>query len=109
VGDDGVVRYTLVIKAGGGATNVTFEGIRCESHQVRVYALGRPGSQWSRARNAGWREIEPREINGYHYALHRDYYCTISSSFISRRSYAAPLKQIIATLKNGPKPPTTLD
>ncbi|HTE13838.1 MAG TPA: CNP1-like family protein, partial [Burkholderiales bacterium] len=27
VGEDGVVRYTLVIKTGGGATNVSFEGI----------------------------------------------------------------------------------
>ena len=106
VSEDGIVRYTLVIKTGGGATNVSFEGIRCESRQLRVYAFGHPNSQWSRARNAGWREIEPREINGYHYALFRDYYCTSISSFISRRSSAASLKQIIATFKAGPKPPS---
>src|SRR5262245_25143704 len=29
VGADGVVRYTLVTRAAGGATSVTFEGIRC--------------------------------------------------------------------------------
>jgi hypothetical protein len=30
-GSDGVVRYVLVIKTSGGATNVTFEGIRCNA------------------------------------------------------------------------------
>jgi hypothetical protein len=104
VSEDGVVRYTLVIRTGGGATNVSFEGIRCESRQVRIYAFGHPNRQWSRARNPGWREIEPRDINGYHNALYRDYYCTTASTFISRRTYASPLKQIIATFKAPPKP-----
>ena len=100
VGEDGVVRYTLVIKTGGGATNVSFEGIRCDSRQVRVYAFGHANSQWSRARNPGWRDIQPREINGFHYALHRDYYCWTSS-----RKHAAPLKEILATLKKGLRRP----
>jgi hypothetical protein len=98
VGEDGVVRYTLVIKAGGGATNVSFEGIRCDGRAVRVYAFGHPGSQWSRARNAGWQAIQPREINGHHYALHRDYFCWTSS-----RTATLKLPQIIGNLKNGPQ------
>ena len=97
VSEDGVVRYTLVVKTGGGATNVSFEGIRCDGRLLRVYAFGHPNSQWSRARNPGWRAIEPRVINGYHYALHRDYYCWTSS-----RTATFPLKQIITNLKNGP-------
>ncbi|MCW5605336.1 MAG: hypothetical protein KIT18_12415, partial [Burkholderiales bacterium] len=28
VGEDGVIRYTLMIRTAGGATNVSFEGIR---------------------------------------------------------------------------------
>jgi hypothetical protein len=101
VAEDGVVRYTLVIRGGGGATNVSFEGIRCKSREVRVYAFGRPDGQWSRARNAGWREIEPREINGYHFALLRDYVCWTSS-----RTSTLPLKSILNNLKNGPRYPT---
>lgn len=96
VGEDGVVRYTLVIKAGGGATNVSFEGIRCDGRQVRVYAFGHPNSDWSRARNAGWRDIQPREINGYHYALHRDYFCWTSN----RRATFTP-KEILVNLRRG--------
>lgn len=102
VGEDGVVRYTLVIRSGGGASNVSFEGIRCKSREVRVYAFGRPDSQWSRARNAGWRAIEPREVNGYHYALMRDYFCWTSS-----RTSTLPLKAILANLRHGPRQPTT--
>lgn len=100
VGEDGVVRYTLVIRAGGGANNVSFEGIRCKTRQVRVYAFGHPGDQWSRARNAGWRAIEPRDVNGYHYALLRDYFCWTSS-----RTSALPLQAILSNLKNGPQRP----
>lgn len=96
VGEDGVVRYTLVIKAGGGATNVSFEGIRCDGRQVRVYAFGHPNSEWSRARNAGWVDIQPREINGYHYALHRDYFCWTSS-----RRATFTQKEILANLRRG--------
>ena len=101
VGDDGVVRYTVVIKTSGGATNVSFEGLRCDSRQLRVYAFGHPNAQWSRARNAGWREIEPRVVNGHHYVLFRDYFCTAAN-----RKDTASVKQIIATLKSGPKHPT---
>ena len=32
---DGVVRYTLVTRTAGGATNVTYEGIRCEGRGHR--------------------------------------------------------------------------
>jgi hypothetical protein len=101
VSEDGVVRYTLVIKTGGGATNVSFEGIRCDGRAVRVYAFGHPNSQWSRARDSNWRDIQPREINGYHYALHRDYYCWTSS-----RKAAFSLQQILTNLKSGPRHPT---
>jgi hypothetical protein len=98
VGEDGVVRYTLVIKSGGGAMNVTFEGIRCDARQVRVYAFGHPGSQWSRARESQWRDIRPREINGHHYALQRDYFCTMAA-FSQRGANKVP--EILKALKRG--------
>lgn len=95
VGDDGVVRYTLMVKTGGGATNVSFEGIRCESRELKVYAFGRPDSEWSRARDPVWRRIEFRDINNHHLTLHREHFCP-------GRKTIAPVKQIIQTLKYGP-------
>ena len=75
VGEDGVVRYTLVIKAAGGATNVTYEGIRCELRQQKYYAVGRADGSWVRARNPQWRRIESQDVNRHHSVLHSDFFC----------------------------------
>ena len=94
IGDDGVVRYTLVIKTGGGATNVSFEGIRCESREVRIYAFGHPNGEWSRARDSQWKRIVVTTTNNHHSTLHLEHFCP-------SRKWAAPMKQIIQTLKYG--------
>src|SRR5688572_21235992 len=39
-GSDGVVRYTLVVRGAGGAENVSYEGMRCKTLEVRPYAYG---------------------------------------------------------------------
>jgi hypothetical protein len=76
VGEDGVVRYTLVIKAAGGATNVTYEGIRCELRQQKYYAMGRADGNWVRARNPQWRRIESQDVNRHHGVLYADFFCS---------------------------------
>lgn len=40
VGEDGVVRYTVVVRTPGGAENVRFEGTRCDNGQHKLYAFG---------------------------------------------------------------------
>lgn len=74
-GADGVVRYTLVIKAAGGASNVSFEGIRCESREQKYYAIGRSDRTWARARNPQWRYIEFQHINAHHITLYGEFLC----------------------------------
>lgn len=74
-GNDGVVRFTLVVKTSGGATNTTFEGIRCATLETRLYAVGRPDGTWSKARSSEWKDIESKPINRHHAALSRDYFC----------------------------------
>jgi len=101
VGEDGVIRYTLMVRTGGGATNVSFEGIRCDVREQKVYAFGRPDGTWSRARDPKWQFIRPNEVNGHHYLLHREYFC-------NSRRYPATLQQIDHRLRYGlPKPPPT--
>jgi len=77
VGEDKVVRYTVVIEAAGGAQNVSFEGLRCESGERRLYAYGHPDGTWSRARarNAGWESIKFRSLLSYQKALFEDHFC----------------------------------
>ncbi len=76
VGEDGVVRYVLVVRTGGGATNVTFEGIRCETAEYKTYGLGRSDGSWVKARRGNeWKPIENKPINRHHAALVTEYFC----------------------------------
>jgi hypothetical protein len=70
-----VVRYVLVVQAAGGARNVSFEGMRCETRERRVYASGRPDGSWSRSRNQDWQRIRDVPANRQHTALYYDYFC----------------------------------
>ena len=80
VGQDGVVRYTLVVRTGGGATNITYEGIRCDLRQVKIYASGGPDGTWARAREPRWTRIVARQVDIHHAVLFRDYFCFGKSS-----------------------------
>lgn len=75
VGADNVVRYTVVIEAAGGAKNVSFEGMRCDSGERRLYAYGHADGTWSKARNAGWEPIDFRSLLSYPKALFEDHFC----------------------------------
>lgn len=75
VGTDGVARYTVVIRAAGGATNVFFEGIRCDPAQKRIYAFGRAGGQWIEAKRAAWTPIRLNRLDDYQTTLYEDGFC----------------------------------
>jgi hypothetical protein len=74
-GKDGVVRYVLLVRTRGGATNITFEGIRCETRELKLYASGRQDGTWAPTRHSTWRPIENKPVNRHHAALSRDLFC----------------------------------
>jgi hypothetical protein len=63
-----LVRYTFVARS-AGATNVSFEGLRCETGEVRIYAVGRDGG-WA-GKPTEWRTRRTPWQN----ALYREYFC----------------------------------
>ena len=73
VGAGGVVRYVLVARSASGVENVSFEGMRCATSEVRLYAVGRDG-RWS-GKPGEWRTIAPRSVQRWHNALYREYFC----------------------------------
>lgn len=75
VGTDGVVRYTLVAQSSAGASSISYEGIRCQSFEKKLYAFGRADGSWSRARWDEWRPIFKSAVNRQHVALAQDYFC----------------------------------
>jgi hypothetical protein len=80
VGQDGVVRYVLVVRSPRGAENVTFEGIRCASGERRLYAIGQRDGTWVASRNKAWERISFNTYNRPQAALAQDYFCDGTTS-----------------------------
>lgn len=72
---DGVVRYTLVVLAPAGGRGITYEGIRCETRERRIYASGRSDGAWSKSRAGQWSKIQEVYANRQHAALYLEYFC----------------------------------
>lgn len=75
IGGDGVVRYVLVVRTPGGASNVTFEGIHCATAEWRLYAVGHSGGKWARARSDAWRPVVDNSYDRARAALAEEYLC----------------------------------
>lgn len=75
VGNDGVVRYALLAKSAQGALNLTFEGMRCTTHERKIYAFGRADGTWSKARYTKWEPIHYQDRNRQHHVLYDDFFC----------------------------------
>jgi hypothetical protein len=91
VGNDGVVRYVLIARSPAGVENVSFEGLRCATGEVRIYALGRDGG-WA-GRPGVWRKIEPRSVQRWHNALYREYFCLRKAPIGSAREGVEALRR----------------
>lgn len=76
VGSDGVVRYAIVITSPGGARNINYEGIRCDTYEWRLYAsLNADHNGWDQTVANDWSRIENGTLNAYHSSLYQDYFC----------------------------------
>lgn len=69
VGSDGVVRYTLIGTSPSGVKNISYEGIRCDTAEKKLYAFGRPDGTWSRSKRNQWDRIRDEPRNRQHVAL----------------------------------------
>jgi hypothetical protein len=77
VGSDRIVRYVLVVRTAGGATNVSFEGIDCKERAWKHYASGRSDGTWVKSQpgRSEWRPMDNYAVNRHHAALSKDYFC----------------------------------
>lgn len=92
-GEDGVVRYTVLVRAAAGAENISFEGMRCATGERKIYALGRPGGEWSPNRDARWEPTNLHQATSYQRELFYHYFCTLQGP--------ADLKVIAGALRRG--------
>lgn len=95
IGEDKVVRYSMLIKSPSGAVNASYEGLRCKTSEYKVYAFGTEGSQWAKVPDPQWRDI-PRLTGDFRFALYKDYFCDVEA--IAGRN----AEDLIANLKGNP-------
>jgi hypothetical protein len=74
-GTDGIVRYTLIAQSPTGVRNISFEGMRCATSELKRYAFGREDGSWGRARNVQWMPIQYKDSNRQHHMLFDDFLC----------------------------------
>jgi hypothetical protein len=84
---DGIVRFTVVIRGEGTASNVSYEAIRCKTRERKVYAYGRGDGTWQTVGRPAWTKIGGLESDGHRFVLYENYFC--------------PSRQIIASAREG--------
>lgn len=102
VGEDGVVRYTLLIESKTGAKNISFEGVRCNEHEYSIYAYGTQG-KFRKVRTPEWISFETDRYNLHRRDLYEFYLCD------SSRQVAYPPKVIIDRIKRSSSHTNTTD
>ena len=78
VGQDAVLRYTVVIESQSGKRTVYFEGVRCETGEYKTYAYGTRKQTFQSFKQPRWKlwDKAPRTgANGYRRSLSEIYLC----------------------------------
>lgn len=96
VGSDKVVRYLLRIRSPGGAANLFYEGLRCDTAQYRTYAYAGSQGDWQRMRGSDWQALNSGGTSRYRQLLQRRYFCDPANGqlpadeVVERIRYGAP-------------------
>ncbi|TSA15139.1 MAG: hypothetical protein D4R74_06970 [Betaproteobacteria bacterium] len=97
VGPDRAVRYSVIAKSNDGGLNVSFEGMRCNERQYRIYAIGRSDQSWSEVRDSSWAAIRSDARNAQRIVLHGDFFCPVTGAI-------ATAEEGVKVLKDGGNP-----
>lgn len=58
IGPDWVVRYVMVAYNPRGSVNAMYEGLRCDTGEVKTYARSSEPGQWNKVAAPVWRELD---------------------------------------------------
>jgi len=73
-GDDGVVRYTVVLVSSTGIWNVAHEGLHCGERMFRRYAYG-VNRQWQPMADSPWKPLRGRGAYQYRLVFYEKFIC----------------------------------
>lgn len=94
ISNDGVVRYVMVATSSAGTINAMYEGIRCLTGEVKVYARYSASGQWKAVENPQWAPLNGNQPSKHAAALARQGACD------GRAATAASPTEIIQKLKS---------
>lgn len=101
VGNDGVVKYVLVITNATGSTTATYEGIRCVIGEVKTYARIGSSGKWNAVSNPTWKPVSENLPAGISIAFARQGGCQ-NRLAPSKAEIIAALK-LVSKVKRSPK------
>lgn len=93
VGPDRIIRYAVVMRTSGGATNTSYEGIRCQTTEQRLYATGYPGKGWVEAKTSDWVPIRSGRVNEHQAFLYSEYFCPYGAMPANKASIVNALRE----------------
>lgn len=96
VTDDGIVRYVVVARSPGGSVNASYEGIRCLTGEVKVYARSSSSGTWRPVANADWKPLNGNQPSAHALVLARQGACD------GRAPSSGNTATIIGRLKSSP-------
>lgn len=95
VGEDGVVRYVMVARSASGALNVLYQGVRCQSSEVKTYGRwDNNASSWNVSAKEEW---HPLSFSGFA----RPAMILARQGICEGRTVNGTPQKILQTLKNG--------
>jgi hypothetical protein len=75
-GNDGVTRFSVVIRSHTGVINTSYEGMRCGERLFKVYAYG-SGDKLFAVNEPTWETIPKDQLTDYRAALYDDLLCNL--------------------------------
>ena len=98
IGSDFVVRYVIVASSSSGSVNAMYEGLRCDTREVKTYARASAPGEWRPVAEPQWRTLDiTQSANRHSLALARQGVC--ESSSLS----ATTVPELLRRLKNPPQ------
>ncbi len=74
-GADGVMRYTVAVVSGNGVRNIFYEGLRCETDEIKTYAYASNRGAFRPAINSRWRPVANKGVRAYQVFLTKGIIC----------------------------------
>ncbi|MBA2962410.1 MULTISPECIES: CNP1-like family protein [Ramlibacter] len=97
VGADGIVRYVVVARGEGSALNAFYEGLRCSSGEVKVYARRSSDGGWVPAAASDWQTVFNNPPVRHSLVIARNGACTGKVANVS----AAQIQRDLASASKG--------